>query len=134
MGEIKVTYNGNMATAASCGGSPIVLKTDGSAESHASGTAYTPVDMFVTSLGACMLSMMGMTLGNRGIAIDGATASMTYTSDEATHRVTAITVTFRFPGMSLSEAEKKMLSAAARACPVGASINPDIKKDIVFEF
>ena len=134
MEEIKVTYDGNMKTTATCGRSEIVLKTDNSAESAASGTTCTPVDMFVTSLGACMLSIMGMMAAKRGLDISGATVAMTYTSDEATHRVTSVKATFRFPGAELADADKRMLQAAARACPVGASFSPDIEKNLVFEF
>lgn len=134
MQEIKVTYDGNMKTTATCGRSEIALKTDNSAESAASGTTCTPVDMFVTSLGACMLSIMGMMAAKRGLDISGATVAMTYTSDEATHRVTSVNATFRLGGIELSDADKRMLQAAARACPVGASISPDIEKNLVFEF
>lgn len=134
MEEIKVVYNGNLQTEATCGASPIVLRTDNSADSRAAGATYTPVDMFVTSLGACMLSIMGMTAQRRGVSIDGATVAMTYASDEATHRVTSITATFRFPGVGLSEADRKVLRAAAKACPVGASLSADIEKNLVFEF
>lgn len=134
MEEIKVVYNGDLQTEATCAPSPIVLKTDNSAAARAAAAAYTPVDMFVTSLGACMLSIMGATAQRRGVSIDGATVAMTYTSDEATHRVTSVTATFRFPGIELSEADRKVLRAAAKACPVGASFSPDIEKTLVFEF
>lgn len=134
MEEIKVIYNGNLKTTATLGKSKITLNTDNSAEARAEGGAYTPVDMFVTSLGACMLSIMGMTAFKRGVDITGAGVAMTYESDEATHRVTAIKATFSFPGMTFSDAEKRILSAAARACPVGASLDPAINKELVFEF
>lgn len=134
MEKIKVTYNGNMATTAICAKSPITLHTDGSAQSHAEGTAYTPVDMLVSSLGACMLSMMGFMASKKDFSIDGATASISYTQDESTHRVETISVTFGFEGITLGDAEKKILSAAAKACPVGASLHPDIKKELTFNF
>lgn len=134
MERIKVTYDGDMKTTATCGKSQIALHTDNSPESNASGATYTPVDMFVTSLGACMLSIMGMMVSRRGIDISGATVAMDYTSDDATHRVTSVTATFRFPGIELSDADRRMLQAAAKACPVGASLSPDIEKKLAFEF
>lgn len=134
MENIKVTYDGDMRTTATLGASPIVLKTDNSQESNAAGCTYTPMDMLVTSFGACMLSVMGMMASRRGISIDGATVEMSYASDESTHRVTAVTATFRFPGIELSDDDKRVLNASAKACPVGASLSPDIVKNIVFEF
>jgi len=134
MAEIKVTYNGNKQTTSTCGNSPITLATDGSDESHRNGTAYTPVDMFVSSLGACMLTIMSVAVAKRGIDISGTTATMAYTSDPATHQVASISITFHLPPVQLSDGDKRTLAAAARACPVGASINPNIKKEIAFEY
>lgn len=134
MGKIKVTYKGNMSGEAVCGQSPIKLGFDGSPESYATGTKYSPMDMLISSLGACMLSMMGFMAAKRGFSIDGATVALDYTQDEATHAIATVTAVFSFPGLSFGEAEKKILQGAAKACPVGASLNPDIKKDLVFEF
>ena len=57
MEEIKVTYSGNIKTTAAKGGSQITTATDNSPESRTAGTTFTPVDMLVNSLGACMLSI-----------------------------------------------------------------------------
>lgn len=133
MSKVKVIYNGDFMTSATCGESPIVLKTDNSSKANAAGATYTPVDMFVTSIGACMLSMMSVVGMRRNLDISGAQTEIDYASDESTHRVTSITVKFIFPGKSLSDSDKKVLLAAAKACPVGASINPDIRKELVIE-
>lgn len=134
MAEIKVTYNGNMTTTSTCGKSPIVLNTDGSEEAYKTETAYTPVDMLISALGACMLSVMATMASKRGIDLKGTTANLTYTSDPATHRVATVNVTFRMPPVELTDSDKKMLNAAVRACPVGASLSADIKKEIAFEY
>lgn len=129
-----MTYNGNRQTTSVCGNSPIRLTTDGSDDSYKNGAAYSPVDMFVSSVGACMLTVMGMVAERRGFDIKGATASMTYTSDPTTHQVASISVKLHIPPLQLSDSDKKTLAATVRACPVGASINPNIKKEIVFEY
>lgn len=134
MKEINVTYDGNIKTTVTNGKSPIVLTTDNSAESNAGGIALTPVDMFVGSVGACMLSMIGFTASKKGLSVDGMTASMSYAQDETTHAVTEINVVFRFNGAVQDEKTQKILAAAAKACPVGASINPAIVKNLTFEF
>jgi len=134
MKEINVTYDGDIKTTVSNGKSALVLKTDNSPESNAAGSALTPVDMFVGSVGACMVSMIAYTAAKKGLDVDGLTAAMAYAQDEATHAVTEINVTFRLNGAALDEKSRKILAAAAKACPVGASINPAIKKSLVFEF
>lgn len=134
MKEIEVTYNGNRKTTTVCGSSPLVLKTDASAQSHEEKKALTPVDMFVSSLGACMLTIMSIAAARRDINIEGTTASMTYTQDENTHMVDAIYITFHLPPIELSETDKKVLGAAVKACPVGISIDPSIKKEITFVY
>lgn len=134
MKELKVTYDGGVRTSVTNGRSPIVLKTDNSAESNAGGTTLTPVDMFVGSVGACMLSMIGFTAAQKGVNVDGTTAALSYAQDEATHAVNEINVKISVKGDALDDRMKKILTAAATACPVGASINPAIKKNITVEF
>lgn len=134
MEGITVIYNGDKQTASTCGKSPITLLTDNSDESNKNETTFTPVDMFVSSVGACMLTVMGMVAAKRGFDIKGATASMAYTSDPTTHQVASISITFHMPPLQLSDSDKRTLAATARACPVGASINPNIKKEIAFEY
>lgn len=134
MKTINVNYDGSIKTTVSNGKSALVLKTDNSPESNANGTELTPVDMFVGSVGACMLSMIGYTAAKKGLNVDGTTAQMTYEQNPDTHAVSEISVTFRFSGDALDEKTQKILAAAAKACPVGASINPDIKKTLTFEF
>lgn len=134
MERIKVTYDGNMRTASNCANSQITLRTDNSPESCAAGADYSPVDMLISSYGACMLSMMGYMAAKKGFSVDGATVSMDYTQDEATHAIATIKAILRFPGLSFSEAEKKLLQGVAKACPVGASLNAGIKKELLFEF
>jgi len=134
MKEIKVTYDGDIKTTVGNGKSAILLKTDNSPKSNASGTTLTPVDLFVGSVGACMVSMIGYTATQKGLNVDGLTAQMTYGQDETTHAVNEINVVFNFNGAELDEKAQRMLTAAAKTCPVGASINPEIKKSLVFKF
>lgn len=134
MEKIKVTYKGNMIGEARSGQSPIVLTFDGSPESYAAGTKYSPVDMFVSSLGACMLSMMGFAANSRGFNIDGSTVSLDYTQDPSTHALASITAVVKFEGHTFDDVQKRILQGAAKACPVGMSLNANIKKDVVFEF
>lgn len=134
MKTINVNYDGSIKTTVSNGKSALVLKTDNSPESNANSTELTPVDMFVGSVGACMLSMIGYTAAKKGLNVDGTTAQMTYEQNPDTHAVSEISVAFRFRGDALDEKTQKILAATAKACPVGASINPDIKKTLTFEF
>lgn len=134
MKEINVSYDGNIKTTVTNGKSPIVLKTDNSEASNANGSELTPVDMFVGSYGACMLSMIGYTAAKKGISLDGTTASMTYEQDPATHAVSTINVTVHICGGPFDEKTRKILTATAKACPVGASLNTEITKNLTFEF
>lgn len=134
MKEIKVSYDGNIKTTISNGISPILLKTDNSPESNANGTALTPVDMFVGSVGACMLSMIGYTATSKDINISDATVAISYEQGPATHAVSAISANISVCGGPFDEKTKKILTATAKACPVGASINPAIKKTINITF
>ncbi len=97
------------------------------------GDLLSPVDLLVSSLCCCSLSMVGTYADNHEIDIDGAWLEADYEVAVNPKRVTKITLTFTMPkDKEFSDKEKTMLEKVAAACAVHHSLNHDI--DQTFNF
>ena len=96
-------------------------------------THFSPTDLFVSSLTSCILTIMGITAKTRGFDIDGAEATTKKQMGKDPRRVSQIDIEIRLP-RQYTDTQKKFLEAAARACPVGRSIHPDIIENIKFVY
>lgn len=133
MEKMKITYNGDIRTEAEHLRSGTKIITDGPVDNHGRGESFSPTDLMCTSLGACMLSIMGIVSKTHNLNIDGATADITKIMAAEPRRVAEIKVDLFLPG-SYDEKEKKMLENAARNCPVAKSLNSDLMQTITFNY
>ena len=67
----QVRYKGNLRTEATHLQSGTVIETDAPKDNHGLGERFSPTDMVATSLGTCMLSIMGIAGRTHGIDIEG---------------------------------------------------------------
>lgn len=130
MAEIKVTYNGDFRTESTNGQSPIIIKTDNSMQSQQAGVNFSPVDMLLSSYGACMLSMMGNVAMRRDIDMTGATVNISYEMEEMA--IKTIWACFHMKAVAADEKARKAMEGAAKQCPVGNSLRADIVKHLSF--
>ena len=97
------------------------------------GELLSPVDLLVSSLCCCSLSMVGTYADNHEIDIDGAWLEADYEVAVNPKRVTKITLTFTMPkDKEYSAKEKTMLEKVAAACAVHHSLNHDIDQNFNF--
>ncbi len=130
----KITYLGELRTEATHLQSGNQILTDAPSDNHGKGEAFSPTDLLATSLGSCMLSMIGIKLLGTEKNIVGATCDITKVMYSEPRRVGEIHVTLNIPDDNFSEKEKQILINAAHACPVAKSLHPDIKQIIEINF
>ncbi len=127
MVEIDLRYEGDLRTTARHAPSGAVLETDAPKDNMGKGEAFSPTDLLATSLGACMLTIMGIIAKREQIDLVGTTVKvakeMTATPPR---RVASLTVTFVVP-VALDDTQKQKLINAAHTCPVHRSLHPDVK-------
>jgi len=124
----SVVYQGNLRTECTHIKSNSSIITDAPTDNNGKGEAFSPTDLVATALGSCMLTIMGISARNHDINIEGAEVSITKTMSSNPRRISKLEATMTFPdGMSYSDKEKKILTAAANGCPVHQSIHPDIE-------
>ncbi len=134
MVEINLTYQPPLHTHATHAKSGQTLWTDAPVDNNGKGESFSPTDLLATSLGACMLTIMGMIAARENIDIAGTKVKvikeMTAT---APRRVGKLTVTFQVPASAnATEVQRQKLINAAHTCPVHRSLHPDI--EVVTEF
>lgn len=134
MAASKITYTGDLRTSSVHLKSGMEIITDAPVDNQGKGEAFSPTDLLATSLGNCMLTIVGIAARNHGFSIDGTTAEITKVMGENPRRVTEIHVNLQFPANNFSEKDKAIIERSAKTCPVAYSLHPDIVQEITFSY
>lgn len=130
----KITYPGNLRTEAVHLKSGNTIITDAPTDNNGKGEAFSPTDLLATSLGSCMLTIMGIVAQRHGINIEGTTIEITKVMEANPRRVGEIIVEFTMPKLNYSDKEKDLLENAAHTCPVAKSLSADLKQTVIFNY
>ncbi|MCX6190055.1 MAG: OsmC family protein [Bacteroidetes bacterium] len=128
----KILYTGSLRTQATHLASQNTIVTDAPIDNHGKGEAFSPTDLMATSLGSCMVTMMGIKANQSGWNIDGITVDITKIMGTEPRRIVQIDVIVTFPAGDYDDKTKKILEHTALTCPVGQSLHPDLNQNIVF--
>lgn len=134
METIKTTYLGALRTEATHLLSGTKIITDAPPDNNGKGEAFSPTDLLATSLGSCMLTIMGIVAERRNLDISTTKIGITKVMASNPRRVSEIHVIFDMPDTSFNEEDKKLLENAAYTCPVSKSLNSEIKQVVTFNY
>lgn len=134
MATSKITYTGELRTTSIHLKSSSEIITDAPTDNQGKGEAFSPTDLLATSLGNCMLTIVGIAAKNHGFNIDGTTAEITKVMAENPRRVSEIHVSLQFPTNNYTEKDKAIIERSAKTCPVAFSLHPDIKQEVSFSY
>lgn len=130
MVKIQLEYQGGLHCAAVHGPSGSTISTDAPVDNNGRGEDFSPTDLVATSLGACMLTIMGMVADRKNLQIEGAKVEVRkHMAADTPRRISRIEVDMEMP-LAEDHPERTMLEAAARGCPVFHSLHPDIQVDL----
>ncbi|MBU6120101.1 OsmC family protein [Hymenobacter siberiensis] len=134
MSTATARYAGHLRTEATHVASSNIIQTDAPLDNHGRGEAFSPTDLVSTALGSCMMTVMGIVAErHQWNLVDSTFAVQKHMSAEAPRRIAQIDVTFTLPA-ALAPNERTILERAAHTCPVGLSLHPDVRQNIVFEY
>ena len=134
MNTAEIIYLGGLRTEAVHLQSENRVITDAPTDNNGKGEAFSPTDLLATSLGCCMLTIMGIVADRNGIDITGTRVGIRKIMASNPRRVSGIVVEFRMPGKEYTEKERELLENAARTCPVAHSLHPAIEQQITFNY
>ncbi|HTF81518.1 MAG TPA: OsmC family protein [Cytophagales bacterium] len=135
MATAKIIYQGGLRNKAVHLASGQEILTDAPTDNHGKGEAFSPTDLTAMSLGACIITTMGIAGKKENIdyGLDDTELEITkIMSQDAPRRIAEIQVKITFSNKNLSSEHKAKLEKIAHSCPVALSLHPDIKQAITF--
>jgi uncharacterized OsmC-like protein len=134
MVEISIRYLGGLRCEARHGPSGSVLVTDAPVDNEGKGESFSPTDLAATSLGTCMLTIMGIAARRLGVDLGETTVNVVKEmTSQPPRRIARLTVVFTIP-LAASHEKREVLENAARSCPVHLSLHPDVEQVMRFDW
>lgn len=131
----QIIYKGSLRTEATHLQSSTIIETDAPTDNQGKGERFSPTDLLATSLGNCMMTIMGIKARDMNLDLTDTTIDITKIMKAEPRRVGGINVAFHFPEhLQTDDKQKKILENAALTCPVAKSIHPDIELDVKFNW
>ena len=132
--EINATYEGQLRTSAKHGPSGSLVETDAPADNHGRGERFSPTDLLATSLGTCMMTIMGIFAERNEIDLTGTRVKvLKEMTPEPPRRVAKLTVEMTIP-LPGDHPKAGAIEKAAMTCPVFLSLHHDIEKPVTFHW
>ncbi|MCD4730516.1 MAG: OsmC family protein, partial [Bacteroidales bacterium] len=95
--SVKTTYISELRTEATHVQSGNKLISDTPLDNKGKGEAFSPTDLLATSLGSCMLTVMGIAAREHGFNIDGTRVKIWKIMESDPRRVGEIKIELTFP-------------------------------------
>jgi putative redox protein len=136
MNTSKIIYLGDLRTNATHLASNNTIVTDAPVDNHGKGEAFSPTDLMATSLGACLMTVVGIHAEQNEIDMKGSEVQIQkIMSNEGPRRIVKINVNITFKTSDpLNEKQRIIFERIAKTCPVALSLHPDIEQNIMIEF
>ena len=131
---VEAKYLGDLRTESIHVRSGTKLVTDAPPDNQGKGEFFSPTDLVATSLGVCMITIMGIACRNQGFSIDGATWKTTKIMADNPRRISEIVVELTFPPNNYTDQQKRVLEHISKNCPVALSLHPDLKQTVFLRF
>jgi putative redox protein len=134
MVRVDIRYEGSLRCEATHEPSGTTLLTDAPVDNHGKGQSFSPTDLVATALGTCMATIMAIASERHEVDLTGARVTVIKEMvAEPTRRIGRLRVVFHIPAEP-DERTRTVLERAALACPVHASLHPDIDKPVMFRW
>jgi putative redox protein len=124
----EVIYKGALRTECKHLRSGNSILTDAPVDNKGKGETFSPTDLVATSLAACILTTIGIKLEEKGVDITGAKAEVEKVMASDPRRISEINMKIYMPAKNYSDKEKVLIEKIAKHCPVGRSLNADLKE------
>jgi putative redox protein len=134
MATVKTVYLGGLRTESEHLQSGNKILTDAPCDNQGKGEFFSPTDLLATSLGACIMTIMGIKARDNGIDLVGTEIEVTKIMESDPRRVGEVAVEFNFPKKGYTDEEKKIVESVAGTSPVPLSLHPGLKQTIRFNW
>jgi putative redox protein len=95
---------------------------------------YSPTDLVAAGLASCIAHTIGAKAKLMGIDLTGMTWEVETVMYDAPRRIGEVNMVFDLSSFDLSDKDKIIFDRVTKACVVGNSLHPDIKREVVFKW
>ena len=132
MVTIHSTYDGGLRCSSTHGPSGTQLITDAPVDNHGKGESFSPTDLVATAVANCMMTVMGIAAERHGVDLKGTTVTIgKEMSVDPPRRIIGLRSLMTIP-LPADHPQRALLEAAAKACPVKQSLDPQIDTSVEF--
>ncbi len=134
--EVTAVYEGQLRCVATHGPSSATLATDAPVDNGGRGAEFSPTDLVATALGTCVMTTMGLVAARHEIDLSGMKVRvLKEMTQQPVRRIASLTTEVTVPMAAVTDPSMRdRLEAAARKCPVHASLHPDLNAPIEFRY
>ena len=127
-----VVYTGELRSSCTHLRSGNSFETDAPVDNNGKGERFSPTDLLATSLGVCMITVMGIKARSMGFDLDEVKIDVEKIMKADPRRVSGINLFFHIPDnlKGIDDKAKQILKHTGDTCPVRKSIHPDIEVNI----
>ena len=129
----KITYLGDLRTTSVHLQSGTEIVSDAPVDNNGKGAAFSPTDLVANALGSCMMTVMAIKSNELNVDLIGSIMEVTKIMQTNPRKINKIIIVTNFT-VAVSDKNKIILERTAMSCPVLLSLNPDIEKDIIFNW
>jgi len=133
MAKIETLWLGGQRSEVTHTQSGTKILTDAPIDNKGRGEYFSPTDLVATALGSCIITMMDAYATQHGIDLTGTRLVTDKIMEANPRRIGEIKIDLYIPGKIEPRLQKALMNAA-HTCPVGKSLHPDLKQNIVFHF
>ena len=129
----KVVYQGKLRSVLTHIKSGQEIITDAPTDNHGQGQAFSPTDLTATSLGACILTVLGIRAKSMELDISGSSVEIEKFMQSNPRRISRIVAHIDLKGVS-QQGTRTLFERMAKTCPVAQSLHPDVQQDLEFTY
>lgn len=132
MTTIDCRYSGDLHCKAVHGPSGRELQTDAPTDHDGLGESFSPTDLLATSLGTCVLTVMGITAKRRGWNVQGATARVEKDmTQQGPRKIARLRVEVTLPE-HCDHDQRRLLMRMAEECPVKRNLEGAMAIELIW--
>ena len=132
MTTIECRYTGDLHCDAVHAQSGKLLQTDAPTDHDGLGESFSPTDLLATSLGTCILTIMGITAKRRQWNISGATARVEkLMTQQGPRKIDCLRVYMQLPDQC-SDDQQRVLRRMAEDCPVKSNLENALTIELIW--
>ena len=122
MTTMLCVYGGELRCMARHEASASLLETDAPTDNQGKGERFSPTDLVATALASCILTIIGISANQHGIALQGSGARVEKSMTKSgPRRIESLEVWIQLPA-GLDAQQRALLQRAGETCPVKLSL------------